>query len=133
MSSMQHPKRLLSLAGLLVFALAGCGPNLGSVEGTVTLDGKPVKGVEVTFQPVGEEGGTAIGYTDAQGHYNLHYPGHEEGAPPGEYNVRLAGGEGGSIDGAPPVRIPAKYNSQSDLKRTVQPGANTFDFPLESK
>jgi hypothetical protein len=131
---MQHPKKSFTPAavlGLLCFALAGCGSGLGSVEGTVTLDDKPVQGVEVTFEPVGDEGGTATGYTDEKGHYALHYPGRQEGAPPGEYTVRLAGAE--VLDGdAPPLRIPARYNSESDLKRTVESGTNTFNFALTS-
>jgi hypothetical protein len=29
-----------------------------------------------------------------------------------------------------PERVPARYNSQTGLKRTVDPGKNTIDFDL---
>ena len=116
---------------LLTVCLSGCGTALSPIEGTITLDGKPVKGLEVTFQPVGPEGGSALGYTDEQGHYTMQFPRGQVGAPPGEYVVRITGSEvegGGAV-----TKVPAKYGSKSDLKRTVTSGENTFDFDLKSK
>ena len=119
------------LAAVSVLLTVGCGPDLGTVNGHVTLDGKPIKGVEITFEPVGQSGGTAMGYTNAEGNYALQFPGRQAGAPPGEYMVRLAGSEVDDVGQR--VKIPPKFNSQSDLKRTVSSGDNKFDFDLTSK
>lgn len=68
------------------------------VEGVVTLDGTPVEGATVAFQPVTDgQGMSASGYTDANGVYKLTaIGGTEEGKPavdagtlPGEYYVMV--------------------------------------------
>jgi hypothetical protein len=116
--------------GLLV---AGCdsGPEMGQVSGTVTLDGQPVRGLEVSFEPVDPSlGTTAIGYTQEDGSYALHYPGEREGAPVGEYIVRISGGDD---DDGPPISIPSRYNRDTELRETIEAGDNPIDFPLESE
>jgi len=116
--------------------LAGCGgrdlPELGEVEGTVTLDGEPLSGAMVQFHSEsGGRPGTAL--TDESGHYELTYVGDVEGTPAGPARVEIS-----TVwpDGEPPPgeseKIPAAYNSQSTLKREVKAGSNTFDFPLKS-
>jgi hypothetical protein len=67
------PYTVLALvAGTLSY---GCsGRQFAEVEGTVTLDGKPLDEVEVVFVPdslKGNPGNNASAYTDAQGHYKL--------------------------------------------------------------
>lgn len=122
-------------SALLLVVLAGCdsGPPMGQVSGKVTLDNQPIKGLEVNFSPQDAKlGTTATGYTQADGTYTLYYPGSEEGAPAGDYIVSIAPGEGGE-EGGPQVQIPAKYNSASELRRTVKPGQNQFDFELTSQ
>ena len=110
----------------------GSGPDTGTVTGTVTMDGQPVAGVEVNFEPIDVDlGTTATGYTQAAGEYELFYPGSKKGAPAGEYIVRIVPAE--MEEGAgPPVRIPAKYNDQSELTKTVESGSNTINFELTS-
>lgn len=58
--------------GFAAAALAGCGrgPELAEVEGTVTLNGKPLDKVRVEFHPAGE-GPRATAVTDANGRYVL--------------------------------------------------------------
>ena len=122
-------------SALLLVALAGCdsGPPMGQVTGKVTLDNQPIQGLEVNFSPQDAKlGTTAIGYTQADGTYTLYYPGSEEGAPAGDYIVSIAPGEGGE-EGGPQVQIPAKYNSATELRRTVKPGTNKIDFELTSQ
>jgi hypothetical protein len=116
----------------LCFALlaVGCGPPMGSVSGTVTMDGQPAEAIQVDFQPVAGDAGGAMGVTDAQGNYTLYYPGEKTGAPPGEYIVRLTGAE---RESSPGLVVPPKYNTESDLKRTVEAGSNDFDFEITSK
>lgn len=120
---------------LAAFALlaTGCNSdNLNEVTGKVTLDGKTVAGLEVRFEPKDPSiGTTAIGYTQADGTYKLHYPGDKTGTPAGEYSVRIAGGEGG-VDGAPSAKVAPKYNAATELSATVKPGPNTINFEVTS-
>lgn len=64
--------RFLSVAISCLLFLPGCGgpdfPQTEPVSGTVSLNGKPIEGVEVYF--VSEELVTS-GKTDSQGHYDL--------------------------------------------------------------
>jgi hypothetical protein len=123
---------ICALAALTLLA-AGCNDNLNEVTGKVTLDGKPVPGLEVRFEPKDPKiGTTAIGYTQADGSYKLHYPGDKTGTPAGEYSVSVSGGDGG-VDGAPPVRVAPKYNSATELSETVKPGPNTINFEVTSQ
>jgi hypothetical protein len=124
--------------GLLV-AAAGCGqagPELGSVKGTITLDGKPLEGAEISFQPDSATGSPALGETDAEGRYELRYTRSRNGADLGRHKVRISTAiereaEHGKIVRAR-ERVPAKYNAKSELTAEVKSGKNTIDFPLES-
>ena len=73
--------RTFSLAGLLA-ALAGCadaGPKYAPVSGRVTLNGEPLAGVSVDFQPVAagkdaDPGPGSTGKTDKDGRFTLRSP-----------------------------------------------------------
>lgn len=119
----------LIFAGLLM-SLVGCGEPMGTVTGTVKMDGQPKPGIQVEFLPAEGSGGSALGTSDDAGKYSLQYPGGKSGAPPGEYVVRLSGVE---TDGAPPLQVPARYNVESEIKKTVKAGANVIDLEIESK
>jgi len=130
----------MPLVALVLPLAAGCGgggPDLGSVEGTVTLDGQPLANAIINFEPV-EGGGPRSSYdgeTDESGHYVLHATASQKGAEPGDYTVHITLPELESDEPAAKteVEIPAKYNTQSELKATVKDGKNTFDWPLTSK
>ena len=71
-------RRTHVLQCLVVATLTGCGgttanqPPLMPVSGTVTLDGKPLPGVMISYVPTGSTRGTgAGGYTDKAGKYEL--------------------------------------------------------------
>jgi len=129
----------------------GCGrndqPELGEVTGTIRLDGKPLVGIAVVYQP--ESGRPARGTTDADGRYELIYIRNTKGTKVGPNRVEIAPSEDGETEepledqdadieteskpskpGKP--KIPARYNSQSELNVDVKPGTNTFDFDLKS-
>ena len=81
--------QLLILAVLLL-AGAGCfgvsdQPELGRVTGTVTLDGQPLAGVIVNFQP--ESGRAATAESDSKGYYDLVYIYGSNGAKVGKNAV----------------------------------------------
>ncbi|MFN3160724.1 MAG: carboxypeptidase regulatory-like domain-containing protein [Rubinisphaera brasiliensis] len=130
------------IVSLLSFASLGCWsgapddlPDLGSVEGMVTLDGQPLKNADVTFQ--GPDGRLASGTTDESGHYELTILNDTRGAVVGENKVFITTGRSAVDDSKPetarPETLPAKYHKDSTETRTVAEGANTFDFVLESK
>jgi hypothetical protein len=113
-------------AVVLALTVLGCGrsgvPEIGTVEGTVTLDGKPLPGAIVMFQPQGK-GRASFGQTDEQGEYYLVYVDDVEGALPGKHTVTIS---------TYPEKVPARYNKKTELVRDVVVGSNTFDFPLKS-
>ncbi|MCA9015149.1 MAG: hypothetical protein KDA74_06495 [Planctomycetaceae bacterium] len=121
---------------MLSLCCAGCGegtpsdtPDLGRVSGTVTMDGKPLANVAVTFEP--ETGKPSFGRTDESGHYELVYK-NEQGAKVGQHTVRVTTPTEGPEDtGKDP--IPAKYNTKSTLKKEVKQGANEINLELTSK
>jgi len=122
---------ICALAALALLA-AGCSQSLNEVTGKVTLDGKAVPRLEVRFEPKDPSiGTTAIGYTQADGTYKLHYPGDQTGTPAGDYSVSISGGETG-VDGAPSAKVAPKFNSETQLSATVKPGPNTIDFEVTS-
>ncbi len=68
--SRQCRHSVLLFAGTLL--LVGCGrrSNLSTVEGTVTLDAKPLSSAMVSFHPI-KGGRQSFCRTDANGHYEL--------------------------------------------------------------
>jgi len=138
----------LRLLVLLVACLAaGCGggPNVVPVSGRVTLDGKPVAGVHVSFQPVATEGnknpgGGSYAITDADGRFTLRLvEGGGAGAAVGKHRVEITTRI--EVDNAtdsvkapnPKTVIPAKYNRSSNLTFEVPPGGtDKADFALTS-
>lgn len=101
-------------------------PELGQVHGTVTLDGKPLEGVSVLFEPQNGRPSTAI--TDSAGEYEAQYLIDEPGVKLGPNTVRVEWG----IDATGP-KIPAKYGAKSELKLDVQAGDNEFAIDMKSK
>lgn len=118
------------LACHVVFIFAGCSrsdqPELGDVNGTVTIEGMPLAGAIIIFKP--DVGRAATGITDPEGKYDdLEYLYGVYGAKVGPNTVSFAYEIGSS---GPP--IPSKYAGNSELKIDVKAGANTFDFSLDS-
>jgi hypothetical protein len=114
------------------------------VTGTVTMNGKPLKNVKVTFQPdpdKGTRGAGATGVTDDSGAFTLKYEGKKDGTIVGHHRVLLTDldiygnvfvgraeyrteGPGGPKETPKAARFP---NAYSDLARTpveveVKPG-----------
>ena len=128
-------------ACLSVLACLGCaptGPDIESVEGTVTLDGEPLPNASVVFVP--ENGRPAGAMTDDQGHYVLTFSEGRQGAMLGKHKVQISTATdpsetpSGEAIPAVPETIPSKYNAQTELEFTVEAGKkNTADFDLESE
>jgi hypothetical protein len=143
--------RFVSLAAAsCVFAFAGCGGvstdysglGLVQVSGAVTLDGKPLSGAAVYFEPTDKSVSRSYATTDASGNYVLEFDSKTKGVTAGEKIVRIEGkglggeevveadGEGASAS-KPADSVPACYNAESKLKATVT-GSQTMNFDLKS-
>lgn len=143
----------VGLAGL------GCskGPQLGSVSGVVTMDGKPLPNAVVTFVPAAG-GRAAIGQTDANGEYKLVFVGttgallgqhrvsvttapKTQGSSPSgkmneeEYRKQAMGGQDSAAYNTAQVvePIPERYNTKTELMKEVKSGQNTINLDLTSK
>jgi hypothetical protein len=132
--------RYWTICGIVTLAmLAGCGrsgPELAPVGGRVTLDGQPIYGAQLRFQPEGS-GSPSYGSTDREGQFELAYKRGQKGALIGwhtvhiEMNREVVGPTGETTKR--PKSLPARYNTQSELRREVMPDAeNEIDFELES-
>jgi len=129
---------ILGLAAALVLSV-GCGspagPELGTVQGTVTLDGDPLPDAVIQFAP--NKGRPSTGTTDANGHYTLQYTMDRPGAVIGMHSVRVTTartteGEDGT-DQTTPEKVPAKFNTESELTEEVTAGSNTIHIELTSE
>lgn len=125
--------------------IAGCNsgpedmPEIGTVTGTVTLDGQPLEAADIFFAP--ENGRTSTGTTDAAGKYELTYNPTTKGAKIGKNMVRITTfkefeGDPDAKNSKEPARkelVPSEYNQKTTLTADVKAGENTFDFDLKSK
>ena len=143
------------LACLVVIGCGPGGPELGTVTGKVTLDGKPVTNGLVTFVPVAK-GGASIGKTDANGQYELLFV-DRKGALLGQHKVTVttvqeaaavtlmrsdspeymkqaaSATDKSAYNSAKVVEpIPARYNTNTELTKEVKSGANVIDLELKS-
>ncbi len=122
---------ILTVSIALLSLVGGCGrgdlPPLGDVSGKVTLDGEPLVGVIINFEPESGRGATAT--TDEEGNYTLTYTYGVKGTKLGPSTVMFEWplGESGR-------RIPAKYiGLNSELKVDVGDDGAEQNFELTSK
>jgi hypothetical protein len=130
--------------------VAGCSDAeypVVPVAGVVTLDGEPLAGGVINFQPVstskGSSGPGSSARIDDEGRYVLETIHGDRGAVVATHTVRIYSISGGTAALAPArdmdlagskktvERVPARYNYQSTLSIDVpQAGLPTADFPL---
>jgi hypothetical protein len=132
-----HASLGLLLTALLLTGCADSGPPVGQVEGTITLDGKPLPNARVTFTPLFPEGSPAYGETDQQGRYAMRYQTDRPGVLLGKHRVEISTWEiltnpDGSKQRVPEL-VPEKYNNESELEVDVVKGRQTLDFELEGE
>lgn len=144
-----HPT-LVAVLSLVLLAI-GCSPRRPTtvpVSGIVTLDGEPVAGAAVMFEP--EAGGVpARASTAADGSYKLSTFRRGDGALVGRHRVTVAkivieglkvdeaGLEAGPLTGPIQERsaIPSSYGNPatSGLMAEINAATSTIDLPLTSR
>ena len=134
--------------GLALVLVLGCGKKgFVPVSGKVTLNGQPLAGATVAFQPVAEGGVEAgpgsAGKTDANGEYTLKASTGQDGAWVGKHRVQitLVAPNVGEDDARHAhsrrgallaEKVPARYNKNSTEVVEVPPGGLKKDFALTS-
>ena len=119
--------------------LAGCGDGPVTIEGSVTLDGEPLPGVQILFdQPDVADGNGFSGRTDDVGHFALQSVKPELRRPvAGTYRVSLTTAVLGrdALENArtPPERIPKKYRNGALEFELPEGGTLDAAFELKSK
>lgn len=106
--------------------------NVSKVQGTVTVDGKPIPNALITFKPK-HSGKNSFGRTDPGGHYTLVYSTELSGAEIGEHDVTISNKPfPGSTK--PPIIVPSKFGKPGTLTANVTAGtSNEIDFEMNSK
>lgn len=134
---------VLSMA--LPIALAGCGSGetLVPVSGRITLNGKPLAGVHVSFQPrsrvpvAASAGSASFGVTDSDGRYTLRTVTTDQpGAVPGQHEVRLstplpASTSDEDLASAAKDPIPADFRNGKTEFTVPKEGTDKADFALK--
>ena len=117
---------------LACLLLSGCNSqrqvDLAPVRGQVTLDGEPVAGALIEFNPVGGNAKVSRGFTFTDGSYELTYLRKTKGAVLGKHRVRITT----ATEHAPQERLPDRYNSDTELSAEVTVGNNVIDYELKS-
>lgn len=131
--------RILVVA--LVVSMIGCGGSIGrratlTVKGKVTLDGKPIEGGTISFEPKDGKGGS-VSASIMDGNY-------ETRVEPGVKVVRISypklvrtepaypGSKDSPMISITTEVIPEKYNSASRLEKDLTEVSGSTDFTLTS-
>jgi hypothetical protein len=135
------------LAGCLAAAAWGCGgqklrEGFVDMHGTVTLDKQPLPDAQVEIVT---EKGTSYGRTDSSGRYVAEYSTGLKGAGKGPAKVKIRtsivypGEDTSSLKVDPKTgdfkkeeKVPAKYNTKTELKVDITEGDKPYDFELTS-
>ncbi len=125
----------IPLIYLCLLSLAGCNPSTsGSVEGVVKVDGEPMGGFFVHFEP-DSSGGNPLGSAREGGVYRLYLGRGSEEIPVGSYRVFVEPTD--MVEGIdrPKVKISPEFlNVESTpLVVDVKPGKNQFDINLTTR
>jgi hypothetical protein len=127
-------RQALLMVGLLASMLAtliGCGnsaratPELGTVHGKISLNGKPLPNMLIRFET--DETHSSFARSDAEGVYKAMYFVDLEGVKVGPCTARV------SFDPSLGIKnVPARYSSESELKFIVNSGHNEYDINMTS-
>ena len=137
--------RTTLVLGIILLLGAGCGKsrqNRASIQGEVTLDGKPLEQGSILFTPLEGTKGTVAGGRIEGGRYRFSG---DKGPAVGQNRVEICAWRksgkmvqkplaprGEMIEGSVEAISP-RFNSASVLKVEIEPGENTANFEVASK
>lgn len=134
--------RAVALAALVALATGCSGDHaIAPVAGRVTLNGAPLAGAAVTFQPVTKDKAENVasgsyGHTDADGRFTLRLVSNDRpGAMVGMHAVTISLGQGpasGDALPAPSHKVPAALRNGSERFEVPSGGTQEANFDLKS-
>lgn len=146
--TIRRPFTILLAAGVVVTCLlaAACGGGghpLAPVSGRVMLDGEPLAGAKIGFEPMREgkeldAGQGAYATTDESGSFTLTALDGTKGAVVGKHRVwirtlQAREDETGKFIVEREELLPERYHDRTELTFTVEPsGSNRANFDLKS-
>lgn len=146
----RHRKRMrcaaltrIGLVAAMLLPWSGCGSSTAdlraSIEGTVTLDGKPLEMGRIKFVPIDGTPGPVAGGQIKNGTYKIDAA---KGPAIGRNRVeinstiktgrQITGMTGEMVDEVT-EGIPQQYNADSTLESEIRKGVNQLDFELSSE
>jgi len=127
-------------AGAAALLTAGCHHDVVPVSGRVTLNGQPLAGAVVTFQPMADRNSPrppatgSVGHTDTQGRFSLRLiEPNQLGAAVGDHTVTISTAKGGSdAEPAKGERLPKAWRDGSKRFRVPLSGTSQADFNISA-
>jgi len=127
-----HTRLGITFVVLGIMLLNGCGDSGTStypVTGTVTLGGTPIEKGSIVFDPADGHGTSTMGGIE-NGQFTAQVPAGEKIIRINAVRTTDEKDQYGEL--ITESYVPEKYNSESDIKKTVKPGEeNKFDLALE--
>jgi hypothetical protein len=118
----------------------GCGSNLVPVEGTITLDGKPLAGATIGMELIGgaKDARLFSGETDSSGRYVIKpFERNRTGALVGEYHVMIrsvkAPPGANEMTVLPKEPVPQEYQNGSKSLTVPEGGVTNADFAIKTR
>ncbi len=121
------------IVSVLIAGITGCGGSgipTASVSGTITINGKPVQGVEVMFVPDAKIR-PSVGITDANGRYKAEFLTTQSGVALGSCVVQLSIYRGDSMKNYLPKKFNEDAASNPDYHLDVTKGGIHFDYDIK--
>jgi hypothetical protein len=118
---------------ILLVAVVGCGGTdipTAAVTGTITVNGKPVEGVTVSFVPDAKIR-PSVGITDAKGRYKAQFVRSQSGVALGPCVAQFSIYRGESLRNYLPAEFNEKAADNPELHLNVTEEGVVFDYDIK--
>ena len=120
----------------IIICLGGCGGTgipTASVTGTITLNGQPIQGVEVTFVPKTKIR-PSVGITDAKGRFKAQFVERQSGVALGPCVAQLSiFREGNYMHNYLPASLNVDAEKNPELNLEIPENGSVFDYDIKFK